>query len=164
MLEYTLFAIAGLMMVIGIIGCFVPYIPGPPLSFIGLLALHYTKQAEFSIGFLLMWAVITIIVSILDYMIPIWGARKFGGTKAGMWGAAIGLIIGIIIFPPWGMIIGTALGAFIGEILVKRDDFKAAFVASMGALAGFILGTALKIAVSFAMLYYLVKELVKLIW
>ena len=93
----------GLLMIVGLVGCVLPIIPGPPLSFIGLLLLHFSKYAEYSFEFLLMFGLIAVIVTVLDYIVPIWGTKKFGGSKAGMWGAAIGLVLGLIFLPPLGI-------------------------------------------------------------
>jgi uncharacterized protein YqgC (DUF456 family) len=149
---------AGLM-VIGIIGCVLPVIPGPPLSFVGLLLLHFSKYAEFSFNFLLLFGAIAVIVTVLDYVFPIWGTKKFGGSRAGMWGAAIGLVIGIIVFPPIGIIVGPFAGAVIGESLTGKKSADA-FRAGFGSFMGLMMGIGLKLAASLAMTYYFVKELI----
>src|SRR4030042_938209 len=105
------------MMIIGLLGGVLPVPPGPPRSFVGLLMLHFSKYAEFSFNFLLLFGSITVIVTVLDYVVPLWGTKKSGGSKAGIWGATIGLLIGIFVFPPLGIIIGPFLGAIIGETL-----------------------------------------------
>ena len=129
-----------------------------------LLVLHFTKAVEFTTTFLLLWAIVVIVISILDYLIPIWGTKKFGGTKSGQWGAAIGLVLGVFVFPPWGIILGTWVGAFVGEIAANPNDVPQAMRSALGALAGFALGLALKLTVTLVMTFYLVKEIIKAVW
>ena len=157
--DIVLTAGGGLLMIVGLVGCVLPVIPGPPLSFIGLLLLHFTKYADFSFEFLLMFGCVAVVVTILDYVVPIWGTKKFGGSRAGMWGAAIGLVLGLIFLPPLGIIIGPFAGAVIGESLTGKEAAHA-FRAGLGSLLGLMMGTGLKLAASIAMIFYFVKELV----
>jgi uncharacterized protein YqgC (DUF456 family) len=143
-------------MLIGIIGCLVPVLPGPPFSFLGIILLHFSRFGEFSNSALIVFAAITVVVSILDYVVPIWGTKRFGGSKYGTRGATIGLIIGIFLGPA-GIIIGPFAGAFVGELLFK-DDMKYALKAGFGSLLGFMTGIGLKLAASCVMTYYFVKE------
>ncbi len=159
-LDIILLTVAAVILLLGIIGSVAPVLPGPPLCYLALLIAHFTSIIEFSAQFLLFWAVLVIVVVILDYMIPVWGAKKFGGTKAGTWGAGIGLVIGLIIFPTVGIILGPVLGAFAGELIANRNDVKHAVRAAIGALVGFVLSTGLKLAVCFVMTFYFVKEIV----
>jgi len=145
-------------MLIGIIGCLVPVLPGPPLSFLGLIMLHLTRFGQFSSSLLIVMAVITVIVSILDYIVPIWGTKRFGGSKYGMRGATVGLIIGLFLGPV-GIIVGPLIGAIVGELIFK-DDMKYAVRAGFGSLLGFLTGIGLKLAASFAMTFYFVRELI----
>ena len=159
MVDILLTAGGGLLMIVGLVGCLIPVIPGPPLSFIGLLLLHFTRYADFSFEFLLMFGCIAVIVTILDYIVPIWGTKKFGGSKAGMWGAAIGLVLGLIILPPLGIIIGPFAGAVMGEAFMGKKTAKA-FRAGLGSLLGLMMGIGLKLAASIAMTFYFVKDLI----
>ena len=154
-MEYLLLSLAIVLIIIGIIGCLVPVLPGPPLSYGGLLLLHFTQFAEFSDRLLIILAVVAGIVTILDYFVPIWGTKKFGGSKYGTRGATVGLILGLF-FGPFGIIIGPFLGAVIGEMLYK-DDFKYALKAGFGSLLGFLTGVGLKLAASFAITFYFIK-------
>ena len=158
MLDYILLILAILVMIIGLIGCIIPVIPGPPISFIGLLMVHFTKFADFEARFLFLMASIALLVTVLDYIVPIWGTKKMGGSKAGIWGATIGMVIGIFFFPPIGLIIGPLAGAIIAESL-KGEEFKKSFKAGMGSLMGFLLGIGLKLVTSFVMTYYFIIEL-----
>ena len=143
-------------MITGIIGCLVPVLPGPPISFLGLISLHFTRFGDFTSAALITFGAIALTVTILDYLVPVWGTKKFGGSKYGTRGAAIGLIIGLFL-GPLGLIIGPLAGAFVGE-LIFRDDIKYAMKAGFGSLLGFLTGVGLKLAASFVMTFYFVKE------
>ena len=145
-----------LLMILGVAGSLLPVLPGPPLSYLGLLLLHFTTKINFSSKFLISWGIITILVSILDYIIPIWGTKFFGGSKYGVWGSMAGLLAGVC-FPPFGVIIGPLIGAFAGEILAgnKENALKAGF----GSFLGFIAGTIVKLLVSIIMFYYFIAAL-----
>jgi len=159
MVDYLLAVLAGIMMIVGILGCLLPVLPGPPLSFAGLLILHFSRFADFSATFLLIWGCVVIIVTVLDYIVPIWGTKKFGGSKYGMWGAGIGLVIGIFFLPPIGIIVGPFAGAVIGEAL-KGKNTSSAFRAGLGSFLGFLAGVGIKLAASIVMTYYYIKELI----
>jgi uncharacterized protein YqgC (DUF456 family) len=146
-------------MIIGIIGCLVPVLPGPPISFLGILSLHFTRFSQFQPATLITLGIITVIVTVLDYIVPVWGTRRFGGSKYGIRGATVGLVIGFFL-GPLGIILGPLIGAFVGEMIFK-DDLNYAFKAGFGSLLGFLTGIGLKLAASFAMTFYFVKELIK---
>lgn len=158
-MDYILIALGVLFMISGLLGCILPVLPGPPLSYIGLLLLHFTSRYEFSGNFLVLWAIITAIVYGLDYVIPIWGTKKFGGSKRGVWGSIIGMVIGFFFFPPFGIIIGPFIGAVAGEFSAGKDS-AAAFKSGFGSFIGFFAGTLLKIITSGIMTFYFGKELI----
>jgi uncharacterized protein len=158
MSDYILLILGIIFMIIGIIGCLVPVLPGPPLSFLGLILLHLTRFGQFSTPFLITLGVITVIVTVLDYIVPVWGTKRFGGSKYGTRGATVGLIIGFFL-GPLGIIIGPLIGAFVGEMIFK-DDIGYAFKAGLGSLIGFLTGIGLKLAASFVMTFYFVKEMI----
>ena len=157
MMEYLLLSLAIVLLIVGILGCLVPVLPGPPLSYGGLIILHFSEFAEFSSNLLIILGVIAGLVSVLDYFVPIWGTKKFGGSKYGTRGATVGLIIGLF-FGPFGLILGPFLGAVIGEMMFK-DDFKYAMRAGFGSLLGFLTGVGLKLAASLAITFYFIKGL-----
>ncbi len=136
-----------------------PIIPGPPLNYMSLLLLHFTEKYQFSTNFLVLWAIVTIVVYGLDYIIPAWGTKKFGGSKRGVWGSIIGLIIGLFFFPPFGIIIGPFAGAVIGELTAGKDS-GAALKSGFGSFLGFLLGTLLKLITSGMMTWYFFRELI----
>lgn len=157
MLDYFLLALGIALILIGFIGCIIPIIPGPPLSFLGMLALEYTHWGNFDSDLLWTFGLIAIVVTALDYIVPIWGTKKFGGSKAGIWGASIGLIIGLFL-GPLGIIFGPFIGAFVGELTQKTETDKA-LKAALGAFIGLLMGVGLKLVASGLMTYYFVIQL-----
>jgi len=148
-----------IFIIVGIIGCIIPGVAGPPFSFLALILLSIAKKWEpFSVPFLILMAVLTIVVTGLDYIIPAAGAKKFGASRYGFWGAVIGMIIGIIYVPPFGLIIGAFIGAFIGELLIGKQSYDA-LKAGWGVFMGVMLGILLKLIASGIMTFYFVKAL-----
>ncbi len=146
-------------LLIGIIGCVIPGIAGPPFSFLALILLSIAKGWEpFSVQFLIVMAVITIVVTALDYIVPAAGAKKFGASRAGFWGAVLGLFGGLILFPPFGMIIGAVLGAIIGELTAGKEGSQA-LKAGWGVFIGVMFGMLLKLIASGIMTFYFIKAL-----
>ena len=154
--DYLLLISGILLMILGIIGCLVPVLPGPPFSFIGIILLHLSRFGQFQGSTLIILGSIAVVVTILDYIVPIWGTRKFGGTKYGARGATVGLIIGLFLGPA-GIVLGPLAGAFVGEMIFK-DDIRYAVKAGFGSLLGFLAGIGLKLVASFIMTFYFVKE------
>jgi len=146
-MDILLLIVGFLLMLIGIVGSFLPVLPGPLASWLGLLLLYLTKVIPTDWTFLGITLAIAIIVSILDNIIPIVGTKKFGGTKMGVIGATLGLIVGLF-FGPLGIITGPFLGAFLGEIIKDSKDSKRAFRAALGSFVGFLTSTLLKFVVS----------------
>lgn len=139
--------------VVGIVGCFIPVVPGPLLSYCGVLCLLAT-DAPPSMTTLVAFGAATIVVSILDYVIPMVGAKRFNCSKFGTWGAAIGTIVGLFFFP-LGLILGPFLGAFIVELLVKKS-VPAAALGGLGALLGFLASVFIKTLLCAGMLAYVI--------
>ena len=160
-MDYVLIGFGILFIISGLLGCVIPILPGTPLSYVGLLLLHFTERAHFSSRFLIIMAVVTVVVYAIDYMIPIWGTKKFGGSKRGVWGSIIGLFIGLF-FAPFGLIsiiIGPFVGAVIGELTAGKDS-STALRSGFGSFMGFLGGTLLKLIASGIMTWYFFKELI----
>lgn len=158
-LDIVLIILGLLCVIVGFAGCILPILPGIPLSYLGVVLLHLTSNVDFSPQFLIIWGIIVIVIQVLDYFIPIWGTRYFGGGKKGMWGSLLGVVLGVFILPPWGIIIFPFLGAVIGE-LADEKDFKEAMKAGLGAFLGFLVGTVAKLVVAAILAFYFVKEVV----
>lgn len=131
-------------MILGIIGAFLPILPGPITGWVGLLILHFTDTIPQDWTFLGVTLFIAVLIYILDYIIPAIGTKKFGGSKYGMYGTSIGLLIGLIFFPPFGIIIGPFAGAFLGEMMFDSKDSSRALKAAFGSFIGFLFSTGLK--------------------
>ena len=132
-----------------------PVLPGPPLSYIGLLFLHFSRFAQFQRSTLIVLGIIAVVVTIIDFIIPVWGTKKFGGSKYGTRGATVGVIVGIFLGPA-GIIFGTLIGAFVGEMIFK-DDLRYAARAGFGSLLGFLTGIGLKLTTSIVMVFYFIR-------
>ncbi len=158
-LDIVLTVIGAILIVIGILGCVLPVLPGVPLSYIAIVLLHLTSRVDFSTEFLIGWGIVVIIVQVLDYYVPIWGTKKLGGSKWGAWGSGIGVVAGMFIFPPYGIILFPFVGAVVGELLNDKE-FKVALKAGAGAFVGFVAGTLLKLVVAFILAYYFFKEVI----
>ena len=133
---------------LGIIGSFLPVLPGPITSWVGLLLLHLTNAVPQNWTFLIITLAIAIIIFILDYFIPAMGTKRFGGTKYGVYGTTIGLIIGLLSPIPFGIIIGAFFGALIGELIYDSKDTNRAIKASFGALLGFLTSATIKFSIA----------------
>lgn len=144
-----LFLILGFLFVcLGIVGSFLPILPGPLTSWIGLLLLQITKAVPVDWTFLGITLAISLLVWVLDYFIPAIGTKRFGGTRYGVYGTTIGLIIGLISPIPFGMLLGAFLGAFFGELLYNKKDTNQALKASFGAFVGFLASATIKFSIA----------------
>ena len=112
-MDIFLIILGAICLLLGLIGCVAPVLPGVPLSYVGLLLLHFTDRVQFSWQFLTIWAVIVVVIQLLDYFIPAWGTKKFGGSKYGVWGSTIGLLLGFFM-GPWGIVVGPFVVAVFG--------------------------------------------------
>jgi len=152
--------IAIVLAIAGIIGSIVPALPGPPLSWMAMLCTYFCHGSNsdgegMTLAWVLIWLGVTVVITVLDYIVPAYMTKATGGHKAASRGAAIGLILGIF-FTPVGMILGSLLGAFIGEFIFAKSGVWTSFKATIGTFLGFITGTLMKLAVSAAMAWYVV--------
>ena len=158
----TFIAIVAIVLgAVGIVGSIVPGLPGPPLSWVGLLLVYLWgggtdgSGGAMTLTFLVVWLAITIVITILDYTVPAYFTKLTGGSKAGGWGAVIGLFAGLLV-PPVGMIVGSLLGAFIAELIVAKKDTATSLKSALGAFLGFLFGTGAKLVAAGVMLFYIV--------
>lgn len=159
----TLQIIAVVLAVAGIVGSVMPVLPGPPLGWIAMLCVFFCDGSNASgepmtLACLLIWLAITVVVTVLDYIVPAYMTKVTGGHKAASRGALIGMILGIF-FTPVGMILGSLIGAFVGEFVFENSGAWVSFKATMGTFIGFLCGTLMKLAVSGAMAWYVVVYL-----
>ncbi|MBR0500728.1 MAG: DUF456 domain-containing protein [Bacteroidales bacterium] len=151
--------IAVILGIAGLVGCILPVLPGPPLSWVGLLLVFLTGQSGMTTGFLIVWLAVAIVVTVLDYIVPSWITAKTGGSKAAARGTLVGLFLGLIFFPPWGMIAGSFIGALVSEIIFNGSDLQKSLKPAFGSFLGFLLSTGLKLTASGVMLFYIIKFL-----
>ncbi len=154
-LLWTVLACA--FVIAGMAGSVIPLLPGPPLSFVGMLVLQLRESPAFTVKFLLFWLAIVVIIQVLDYVVPLYSAKKFGGSRYGIWGCAIGLLAGMW-FGPLGIIAGPFAGAFVGELLASNQSNQA-LKSAVGAFIGFVFGMLLKLVTCAVMGWYVVKAL-----
>ena len=154
-METLIVILAILAGVIGIAGSILPGLPGTPVSWIGLLLLYVWGPEEMALKTLIVWGVIVALVSVIDYVVPMYFTKLTGGSKYAERGAMAGLILGIIL-TPIGMILGSFLGAFLAELYYTRKGAAQALKAAVGSFLGFITGTGLKTIVAVLILWKIV--------
>lgn len=154
-MDIALLVIAFILMLIGIIGCIVPGLPGTPIAYAGLWIAQITERVDFSWQFLLIWGIVTVVISALDYIVPAWGTKRYGGTKWGVWGSTIGVFVGLFA-GPWGVILGPLVGAVIGELLGGKAA-QEALRAGWGSFIGILFGTIIKLIACGLMLTALIQ-------
>ena len=142
-MEITVTVLAILAGIAGIAGSILPGLPGTPVSWIGLLLLYLWGPEEMALKTLIVWAVAVALVSVVDYIVPMYFTKLTGGSKYAEKGAMVGLLAGIILTPV-GMILGSFLGAFLFELHYTRRGVPQALKAAVGSFLGFIAGTGLK--------------------
>ena len=161
MLSYFIIALAIFWGLIGIIGCVLPVIPGPPISWLGMMVLYFWGKGTDSAGdtmstrLLIIWLVIMAVVTVLDYIVPSYLTKATGGSKYASRGALAGVLVGLF-FAPLGIVIGPMLGAFICEAAFSGKKAGQSIVPALGAFAGFVCGTLLKLIACGFMMYYIV--------
>jgi uncharacterized protein YqgC (DUF456 family) len=156
-MDIFLLTIGFLFVMLGLIGSFLPVLPGPLTSWLGLLILYFTSIVPMNYTFLGITLAIAILIWILDYIIPAIGTKRFGGSTYGVYGTTIGLLIGLFSPIPFGILLGAFLGAFIGEMLHDKKNTRRAFRASIGSLLGLITSATIKftVAVVYAVLFFM---------
>ncbi len=157
-MDYLLLFIGIFLALLGFIGCFIPAIPGPPLCFLSLLMLNFTQWGNFSTTFMVVMAVLAVAAVVLDYVVPAWGTKKFGGTKRGTWGATIGVFVGMF-FAPIGIFLFPLVGAFIGEYTGDNNSDRS-LKAAFGSFIGIMTGLVIKLILCGVMIYYFIAEVV----
>ncbi|MDE7134517.1 MAG: DUF456 domain-containing protein [Rikenellaceae bacterium] len=144
-MDVFLIVLGLICVIVGLLGCLLPVLPGVTLSYVGLLLLHFSDRVQFTAQQLIVWLVIVVIIQVLDYIVPMLGSKYSGGTRWGTWGCFIGTIAGLF-FLPWGIIAGPFIGAVGGELLGGKNTGQA-LKSGFGSLMGFLFGTVAKCAV-----------------
>ena len=166
-MTYVLIAVVIVLALIGLVGALVPGIAGTPFSFLALLVLSFVNGIDYSTRFLVIMGVIGAAVFTVDYVIPVWGTKKLGGSRAGVRGSTIGLVLGLLVtfvFPIGfiAVLLGPFIGAYIGEKSAGTEDHLA-WRSAFGSFVGFLLGTGIKTIYACVCIYFITKDLINLI-
>lgn len=156
-MDLLLLLVGAGLMIAGFLGAFLPVMPGPPLSYAGLLMLQLTSDHPFSWGFMILWLIVVVGLMILDNVIPSWTTKRSGGSSYGVWGSIIGMFVGFF-FPPIGIFVGPLAGAFLGEIVGGKTT-NHALRSAWGSFVGLLLGTLLNVIACGMMGYYFVVNI-----
>jgi len=156
-MEWVWVILGIIFCVVGIAGSLLPLLPGPPIAFAGILLQLFRNPDPFEAKTYWIFGAVTVVTIVLDYLIPIWGTKRFGGTKYGAWGCTIGFIAAFWL-GPLGVIIGPFVGAFVGELIGGKDS-KSSLKSAIGSFVGFLLGSFLKIVACFFMLYWIIDSI-----
>ena len=149
--------------IVGILGAVLPILPGTIISFVGMVCAYFTSDSEISTGQMWLWGIISAIIILLDYILPGYFSKVFGGTKAGITGATIGVIVGLFM-GPIGIIAGPFIGAVAGEMMSQqKQPLDKALVVGFGSLLSFFVGSGMKLIAGGFMMYYIWKDLFYLI-
>ena len=159
MLEGIAIVVGSIFMLLGLAGSVLPILPGPPFSFLGLFLLAILKHFSppLTPAFVIILAIVTVLVVVMDYVIPLLGAKRYGASKWGVWGSVLGMAIGIF-WSPFAMLLGAFLGAVVVEWLVGRKKGEA-LRAGWGVVMGTLFATILRLGVSGVMIYYFILAL-----
>lgn len=142
-METWIIVLAILAGIVGAVGSVLPGLPGTPVSWVGLLLLYFWGPVDMPLRTLIVWGIVVVVVSVVDYIVPMYFTKLTGGSKYAERGALVGLVAGIIL-TPIGMILGSFLGAFLFEMYYARKDAGQALKVAFGSFLGFITGTGLK--------------------
>lgn len=160
-MTLLLILLGGILVVVGIVGCVVPVLPGPPIGYVSLILLSLAyKWKAYSTNFLIVMGVITVVVTVLDFILPVYLPKRYGASKFGIWGSIIGMIAGMIFFPPFGLIIGTFVGAVLGELAFNKDK-RVSLKAALGVFIGTVASILLKVSVSGIIGFYYFRAVIR---
>lgn len=162
-MDLALSIIALVLGIIGLVGVFVTGLPGTLFSYAGLICVYFNEDTTVTMTQLIICLVLTIVVMVLDYALPGYFSKIFGGTKYGIWGATIGTFVGLF-FGPWGIILGPFVGAVVGELIGKKMSFWQAVKVGFGSMLAFFATTGIKLLIGLYLFYYIVKELIHVIF
>lgn len=162
-MDLTLVIVALIMGLVGLLGVILPVLPGTILSYAGFLCVYFTTGSSITATQLIVWGVVSVIAIVLDYVLPGYFSKVFGGTKAGITGATVGTFVGLIFGVP-GIILGPFVGAVLGELIGSKVELSKAIKVGLGSMLSFFVGTGIKLIAGIYMLYYIVKEFIMVVF
>ncbi|MCR5319354.1 MAG: DUF456 domain-containing protein [Treponema sp.] len=154
--DILLIVLTFLLVFLGIVGCIIPGLAGTPLCWGGMLASYFVESCNLSLATLIVCAVITVLVEVVNNFVPSFFTVKAGGSKAGSLGAIVGTFAGLFFGGFIGILAGPFVGAFIGELIHDRSDVKRAIKSAAFAFLGFVTGTGLRLIVACAFVIVLI--------
>jgi uncharacterized protein YqgC (DUF456 family) len=152
-----LVVLGSVLLLAGFAGCILPMLPGPPLAYAALFCVVMGKGWVYSATELVVLGLLTAAVTVVDTLLPVMGAKRYGASKAGVWLSVAGLVVGTFVFPPFGFLAGAFLGALAGELLVGKG--AGAIRPAWGVFLGTLAGTALKLGTCGVIAWYFVQGL-----
>jgi uncharacterized protein YqgC (DUF456 family) len=161
MMSILLISLGFICCLVGLIGSVLPVVPGLIISWLGILLLFWVPEVEVSSSLLWITLAVTLLILILDYIIPILGTKKLGGSKFGMYGAGVGLVVGFIAPIPLGILIGPFVGAYLGEVVFAKKASRPALKAALGSFLGFLTSTVLELMASLSFFVIFMYKLIQ---
>jgi uncharacterized protein YqgC (DUF456 family) len=161
-------AITGIVIGLGLLatgfaGCILPVLPGPLVAYLSLLCLQLTGVHDYAIVTLVVLGAVAVLILILDNVVPVWGVRRVGGSMAGIVGGGLGIVVGLFIFPPLGVLVGPLVGAILGELIAGNTAGKA-LTSGVGTLLGFVCGAVAKTATTAVIAGYFLWGAIHVFW
>ncbi len=158
-MDVALSILALLLSLLGIIGAIMP-IPGVVFSYLGLVCAYFCSYSTLTPRVLIVWAVVSIIVSVVDFLLPPYFAKRFGGSRYGIIGSTVGIFAGFLFFPPVGIILGPLFGAVLGELLHDKSDIDKAIKVGLASLLSFLFGVGIKLVATVWMLSIFLQNII----
>ena len=154
-MDILYWVIIAAMFLIGFVGLIYPVIPSVLFIMAGFILYGvFYSFAPFNWFFWTIQSLFVVLLFIADYVSNIIGVKKYGGSKAGVWGSTIGLLVGPFVIPMFGIIIGPFLGAIIAELIVHRTDLVTAIKIGFGSVIGFVSSVLTKSIIQIIMIGY----------
>lgn len=143
----------------GLLGVFLPFLPGHLLIFIAAAAHWWMLGADAGVEWwtLVVLALLLVASQVVEYLSGAVGTRWFGGSRWGAAGAILGGLVGIF-FAPFGLLLGPLLGAFLCEWIFAKKEIKPATVSGVGSVVGTVGGMIFKLIIALLMVVYFLLD------
>ena len=158
-MDAVYWIIIAALFAVAFIGLVYPIIPSAIFMAAGILVYGFFYDfSNFGFFFWLVQGFLFLLLLFADNLTNLYSVKKFGGTKAGMWGSTIGLLVGPFILPGFGILVGPFAGAVLAELLVHRKGIGEALKIGFGSLVGFLSSVVVKCLIQIAMIAYFLFE------